>query len=161
MERKLTHVLDDGSITMVDVSKKKDTPRKAIYEIVINLSEATYNLLKKNGLPKGDVLNTAKVAGILAAKNTPYLIPLTHPLPLTYLDVRFYLNDQEFSVRIEAEARTTAKTGVEIEAMVAAHIAAITIYDMCKAVQKDILISEGKLVYKSGGKSGEYISNAG
>jgi len=161
MERKLTHVLDDGSITMVDVSKKKDTPRKAIYEIVINLSEATYNLLKKNSLPKGDVLNTAKVAGILAAKNTPYLIPLTHPLPLTYLDVRFYLNDQEFSVRIEAEARTTAKTGVEIEAMVAAHIAAITIYDMCKAVQKDILISEGKLVYKSGGKSGEYISNAG
>ncbi|GAB6163158.1 cyclic pyranopterin monophosphate synthase MoaC [Desulfothermus naphthae] len=161
MERKLTHVLDDGSITMVDVSKKKDTPRKAIYEIVINLSEATYNLLKKNSLPKGDVLNTAKVAGILAAKNTPYLIPLAHPLPLTYLDVRFYLNDQEFSVRIEAEARTTAKTGVEIEAMVAAHIAAITIYDMCKAVQKDILISEGKLVYKSGGKSGEYISNAG
>jgi len=160
MEHKLTHVLDDGSITMVDVSEKKDTMRRAIYEIVIKLSETTYNLLKKNGLPKGDVLNTAKIAGILAAKNTPYLIPLTHPLPLTYLDVRFYLNDQEFSVRIEAEARTTAKTGVEIEAMVAAHIAAITIYDMCKAVQKDILISEGRLIYKSGGKSGEYISYA-
>ncbi|WP_461833438.1 cyclic pyranopterin monophosphate synthase MoaC [Desulfothermus sp.] len=161
MEHKLTHVLDDGSITMVDVSKKKDTRRIAIYEIVINLSETTYNLLKKNSLPKGDVLNTAKVAGILAAKNTPHLIPLTHPLPLTYLDVRFYLNDQEFSIRIEAEARTTAKTGVEIEAMVAAHIAAITIHDMCKSVQKDILISEGKLVYKSGGKSGEYTYNPG
>lgn len=156
MTDKLTHILEDGSISMVDVSEKQDTARIAVYEIFVNLSKTTYNLLKKNGLPKGDALNTAKVAGILAAKNTSHLIPLTHPLPLTYLDVKFYLNDQDFSIRIEAEARTTAKTGVEIEAMVAAHIAAITIHDMCKAVQKDILISNGKLIYKSGGKSGEY-----
>ncbi len=156
MGKGLTHIKEDGSISMVDVSMKRETPRKAIYEIEIFFSQNTYNLIKQQGLPKGDVLNTAKVAGILAAKNTPLLIPLCHPLPLTYIDVRFYLQDEDFSIKVESEVRTTSKTGVEIEAMVAAHIAAMTIYDMCKAVQKDIVISNGRLIFKSGGKSGTY-----
>jgi cyclic pyranopterin phosphate synthase len=160
MDHKLTHIDKDGAISMVDVSEKKDTHRRTIYEIVVYLSKDTFEQLQNNALPKGDALNTAKVAGILGAKNTPYLIPLCHPLSLSYIDVRFYPDKENFSIRIEAEVHATAKTGGEIEAMVAAHMAAITIYDMCKALQKDIVISNGRLLYKSGGKSGIYLNES-
>ena len=160
MQRDLSHIREDGSITMVDVGEKSETYRIAIYEIYVKLSSQTLKLLKEKALPKGDVLTTAKVAGILAAKNTPHLIPLCHPLPLTFIDVRFSINDTNPEIRIESEVRTTARTGVEMEAMMAAHIAALTIYDMCKAVQKDIQITGGRLLYKSGGKSGEYTTSS-
>ncbi len=156
MDRALSHIGEDGSICMVDVGEKSETQRRAVYEIYVELSPDTLDLLKKKALPKGDVLVTAKVAGILAAKHTSLVIPLCHPLPLSFIDIRFFINHSRYEIRVESEVCTTARTGVEMEAMMAAHIAALTIYDMCKAVQKDIQITRGRLVYKSGGKSGEY-----
>lgn len=146
----------DGNARMVDVSDKKTTKRMAIVKADVHLSRATFDLLKADALPKGDVLTTAKIAGIQAAKRTHDLIPMCHPLPISYVDVRFDIIDEDASVGIEAEVRTAAGTGVEMEALVAAQIAAATIYDMCKAVQKDIVITDCRLVYKSGGKSGEF-----
>ena len=113
-------------------------------------------LLKKSALPKGDVLACAKIGGIMAAKRTSQLIPLCHSLNLTFADVRFEVRDMPPQVRIEAEARTVGSTGVEMEAIVAAQSAAAVIYDMCKAVQRDIVISRVRLLHKSGGKSGEF-----
>lgn len=159
MGEQFTHIEKDGSIKMVDISEKQESVRVAIYTVDVILSENTFNLLKQNALPKGDALNTAKIAGILGAKKTSSLIPLCHPIPLTHIDIRFYPDEDNHLITIEAEAKTTSKTGVEIEAMVAAHIAAITIYDMCKAVQKDVVISNGRLKFKSGGKSGTYKLN--
>ncbi|GFM38159.1 cyclic pyranopterin monophosphate synthase MoaC [Desulfovibrio psychrotolerans] len=156
-----SHMHDDGSITMVDVGGKADSRRVAIVRTVVEVSPATLDLLKRQALPKGDVLTTAKVAGIMAAKRTSELIPLCHPLFLSYADVRFTVADPDDTcpagrILIEAEARTTGQTGVEMEALVAAQTAAMTIYDMCKAVQKDIVIRDCRLVYKAGGKSGEF-----
>lgn len=151
-----SHMDSDGTITMVDVGHKGDTRRVAIVRSVVEVSPATLDLLKRQALPKGDVLTTAKVAGILAAKRTWELIPLCHPLFLSYVDVRFTIEDATNSIHIEAEARTTGQTGVEMEALMAAQTAAMTIYDMCKAVQKDIVIRDCRLVFKSGGKSGEF-----
>jgi cyclic pyranopterin phosphate synthase len=113
-------------------------------------------LLMNKALPKGDVLTTAKIAGIQAAKKTWELIPMCHPLLLSFLDVRFQVDTARNMIHIEAEARTTAGTGVEMEALVAAQCAAMTIYDMCKAVQRDIVITDCKLLHKSGGRSGTY-----
>ena len=149
---------DDGSITMVDVGHKSATQRTAIVRSVVEMSAETLELLKKAALPKGDVLTTAKVAGIQAAKRTWELIPLCHPLFLSYVAVRFTVADAENALHIEAEARTTSQTGVEMEALVAAQTAAMTVYDMCKAVQKDIVIRDCRLVYKSGGKSGTFTA---
>lgn len=146
----------DGSITMVDVGDKKDTRRTAIVRSKVEMAPATLDMLVKQALPKGDVLTTAKVAGIQAAKRTWELIPLCHPLFLSYVDVRFTVDESLPGVVVEAEARTTGQTGVEMEALVAAQVAAMTIYDMCKAVQKDIVLRDCRLVYKSGGKSGEF-----
>ncbi len=151
-----SHVHDDGSITMVDVGAKDDTQRTAIVCSAVEMAPATLDMLRRRALPKGDVLATAKVAGIQAAKRTWELIPLCHPLLLSYVDVRFTLDDTLPGVLIEAEARTTFKTGVEMEALVAAQVAALTLYDMCKAVQKDMVLRDCRLVYKSGGKSGEF-----
>ena len=119
------------------------------------------SLLVDQALPKGDVLAAARIAGIMAAKRTGDLIPLCHPLPLDVVDIRFHLDEAAHAVRIEAEARVTAKTGVEMEAMTAAAVAALTLYDMCKAVQKDIVIETVRLIYKAGGKSGEFRAQAG
>jgi len=151
-----SHMDSDGNVRMVDVSDKRPTKRKAIVKAVVILSRSTFDLLKQDALPKGDVLTTAKIAGIQAAKRTHDLIPMCHPLPISYVDVHFDANDSDASVEIEAEVRTAAETGVEMEALIAAQIAASTIYDMCKAVQKDIVITDCRLVYKSGGKSGEF-----
>ncbi|MBU1003320.1 MAG: cyclic pyranopterin monophosphate synthase MoaC [Proteobacteria bacterium] len=156
MEGKLTHVDASGDARMVDVGDKDSTRRVAIAETRVELSSGTYALLVGGVLPKGDALGTAKVAGILAAKSTHQLIPMCHPLPLSYVDVRFEPDEASSSIRIEAEARTTGRTGVEMEALTAAQVAALTIYDMCKAVQKDIVISGCRLLHKRGGKSGDY-----
>jgi len=141
---------------MVDVTTKDFSVRIARVRVEVLLNQETMRLLVQKALPKGEVLGTARVAGILAAKRTAELIPLCHPLPLDFADVSFEIDEAGGRVLIEAESRTSAKTGVEMEALVAAQIAAATIYDMCKAVQKDIRITDCRLVYKSGGKSGTF-----
>ena len=151
-----THMDDDGNARMVDVSDKKDTQRTAIVRCLVRLAPKTLALLMENALPKGDVLTTAKVAGIQAAKRCADLIPMCHPLPISYVDIRFSVHQEESTIELECEIRTTYKTGVEMEALVGVQIAAATIYDMCKAVQKDIVIDNCRLVYKSGGKSGTF-----
>ncbi len=149
-----SHLDADGNAVMVDVSAKKDTIRKAVAKGKVLLNQKTFEMLQKNALPKGDALNTAKIAGIMGAKETHRLIPLCHPLAISYVDVRFNVDDKNYLIEIEAEARTTGKTGIEMEALIAVQIAAATIYDMCKAVQKDVVITDCRLVYKEGGKSG-------
>ncbi len=158
MSEGFTHIDAEGRTRMVDVGGKSKTRRLAVAGAEVRLSRETMRLLASAALPKGDALATAKIAGILAAKRTADLIPLCHPLPLAYADVRFFVDEQACIVRIEAEASTTAETGVEMEALTAASVAALTIYDMCKAVQKDIVLGEIRLLYKAGGKSGTYVS---
>jgi cyclic pyranopterin phosphate synthase len=153
---KLTHVDETGAARMVDVGGKAPSKRTAVAKVRVLLSPETYRLLMDEALPKGDALTTAKIAGIQAAKRTHELIPLCHPLPITFVDVRFTPFEADHSVEIESEARTDAKTGVEMEALTAAQVAALTVYDMCKAVQKDIKITDCRLVKKTGGKSGDY-----
>lgn len=155
-----SHLDQDGGLNMVDVSAKPDTKRIAVAEAVVELSTQTLDLLKHAALPKGDVLTCAKVAGIMAAKRTSELIPLCHPLSLNRVDVRFEIIDTPPRIRIETEAVTTGPTGVEMEALVAAQIAAATIYDMCKAVQRDIVINRIRLLRKEGGKSGLFQAPA-
>lgn len=156
MEKYFSHLDAQGNVTMVDVSEKTVTRRVAIAEAVVELHPATLELLKKSALPKGDVLSCAKIGGIMAAKRTSELIPLCHPLNLSYVDVRFEVRDRPAQVRIEAEAHALGNTGVEMEAIIAAQTAAAVIYDMCKAVQRDIIINRVRLLHKSGGKSGEF-----
>ncbi len=151
-----SHLDSNGNARMVDVSAKNDSQRTAIVQCSVRLAPNTLNLLKENALPKGDVLTTAKIAGIQAAKRTADLIPMCHPLPVSYVDIRFTIIDEDSTIELESEVRTTYKTGVEMEALVATQIAAATIYDMCKAVQKDIVIDDCRLVFKSGGKSGTF-----
>jgi cyclic pyranopterin phosphate synthase len=158
MSEGFTHIDEHGLTRMVDVGAKAKTRRLAIAGAEVRLSAKTMRLLATAALPKGDALTTAKIAGILAAKRTADLIPLCHPLPLAFADVRFEVDEAAAIVRIEAEASTTSETGVEMEALAAASVAALTIYDMCKAVQKDIVLGEIRLLYKSGGKSGTYVA---
>ncbi|MCR5813623.1 MAG: cyclic pyranopterin monophosphate synthase MoaC [Desulfovibrio sp.] len=158
MERELTHITRDGGITMVDVGEKPATKRVALAEAYVHLSQNTMSLLKNQALPKGDALACARVGGILAAKDTSRLIPLCHSLNTTFVDVRFEILDNPPRIRIESEARCTGETGVEMEAIVAAEMAAAIIYDMCKAVQRDITIDGIRLLYKNGGRSGEYCA---
>ena len=156
MDEKLTHIDESGNVVMVDVGDKADTKRRAVVKARVLLNAHTFGLLTKNALPKGDVLTTAKIAGILAAKRTSELIPMCHPIFLSKVDVRLTPVPKDFSIDVEAEARTTGPTGVEMEALVAAQVAAMTVYDMCKAVQRDIRITDCRLTHKSGGKSGEF-----
>lgn len=151
-----THLDAEGRARMVDVGEKPVTSRVAVAEAVVELSARTLALLREKALPKGDALACAKIAAILAAKSTSSLIPLCHTLPLSSVDARFELGDTPPQVRIETEARCTGQTGVEMEAIVAAQTAAAVIYDMCKAVQRDIVISRVRLLYKNGGRSGEF-----
>ncbi len=154
----LSHIDAQGRARMVDVGGKRPTRRIAVAGARVVLSPATLSLLQAAALPKGDALATAKIAGIMAAKRTFELIPLCHPLPLSFVDVRFEVLEDASTVVVEAEARTDAPTGVEMEAFAAASVAALTLYDMCKAVQKDIEITGVRLLFKSGGKSGTFVS---
>lgn len=156
MDQKLTHIDEAGNVVMVDVGDKADTRRRAVVRARVVLNASTFDLLARGALPKGDVLTTAKVAGIMAAKRTWELIPMCHPIFLSKVDVRLTPVAADHAIEIEAEARTTGPTGVEMEALMAAQVAAMTIYDMCKAVQRDILITDCRLTHKSGGKSGEF-----
>ena len=153
--RRLTHVDKQGRARMVDVSDKAGTVRVARAEALVDMSPATVKLLRGNALPKGNPLEVARIAGIQAAKKTSELIPLCHPLPLTHLDVSIEII--RTGARIEAIVRTKAETGVEMEAMTAASVTALALYDMCKAVEKGISLGPVRLLEKSGGKSGHCI----
>lgn len=150
--QKPSHILADGRISMVDVSSKRVTTRTARAQALVRMSPQAAQALRDATLPKGDAFVAAQLAGIMAAKQTAALIPLAHPLPLAHVDVTFAWQDGEV-LRIEAEATTSAQTGVEMEAMVAASIAALTIYDMTKAVDKGIVVENVRLLSKTGGKS--------
>lgn len=158
-EKRFTHLDPTGRVTMVDVSHKKPTHRRAVASAIINVGDEVFKLLTGPGVPKGDVFATAKLAGIMAAKRTSELIPLCHGLAPEFVDVQIELRPPD-SLYIRAEARVESKTGVEIDALMAASIAAITVYDMCKAVSKDIVIGPVQLEQKSGGKSGDYRRSA-
>jgi cyclic pyranopterin phosphate synthase len=141
---------------MVDVTDKPDTVREAVARVQVEMRPSTLQLIQENGLPKGDVLGVAKIAGIMAAKRTSDLIPMCHPLFLSQVEVSFEFDEVNSSVYLEARAKTTGKTGVEMEALTAAAVAALTIYDMCKAVDREMVISNLLLMEKSGGKSGDF-----
>lgn len=158
-EPTLSHLDESGQIRMVDVSSKSSTQRSATAECRVRLSADAYRLLTARENSKGEVLNTARVAGVLAAKRCAELIPLCHSLPLSFVGVEFLPEDGTHSVTVRATCRTDYKTGVEMEAMTACSVAALTIYDMCKAADKGIVIENVRLKHKSGGKSGEWHSD--
>ena len=158
--RRLTHVDRSGRPRMVDVSAKPATPRRAVAEGLVALSQETLSLVIDGGGPKGDVLGVAELAGVMAAKRTSELIPLCHPLPLTDLVVAITPDRAAGVLRIRAEAATTGPTGVEMEALTAASVAALTVYDMVKGVERGVEIRSIRLVSKSGGKTGEWTRPA-
>jgi cyclic pyranopterin phosphate synthase len=152
----LTHLDAGGTARMVDVGAKAETARRAVAEARLRMSSETAAALARGDGPKGDVLGPARIAGIAAAKRTGELIPLAHPLPLSFVDVRGEIRTAEGLVLLSAEARCVGRTGVEMEAMAAAAVAALTVYDMAKALERGIEIERIALVHKSGGKSGEW-----
>lgn len=141
---------------MVDVGSKPDTVRIARARANVFMKPKTLSLIYENQMPKGDVLATARIAGIMAAKRTSEIVPLCHPIMLSSVEVSFRQNTERSAIEIETSAKTTGPTGVEIEALAAAMVSALTVYDMCKAVDRSMRISDVRLVYKSGGQSGEY-----
>lgn len=147
----LSHFDEQGKIKMVDISGKETTARRAVASAKVLLNTETIKILRADENPKGNPLEIARIAGIMAAKKTAELIPLCHQINLSKVDVRIEIGDD--GVRLEAEAKTASQTGVEMEALTAVSVAALTIYDMCKAVQKDIQITEIQLESKTGGKS--------
>ncbi|MDD3898701.1 MAG: cyclic pyranopterin monophosphate synthase MoaC [Syntrophomonadaceae bacterium] len=149
-----THVNEQGRARMVDVSAKDDSERVAIARAVISMQPETLDLIKSGGIKKGDVLAVAQVAGVMGAKKTSSLVPMCHPLMLTSVDLNFEVDDDNSCIIITSTVKTTGKTGVEMEAITGAAVAAITIYDMAKAVDRWMEISEVKLLEKWGGKSG-------
>jgi cyclic pyranopterin monophosphate synthase len=151
----LTHLDADGKAHMVDVSGKAETVRRAVAQGFVRLSPATVRLLRDGAVPKGDALGVARIAGIMAAKRTSDLIPLCHPLPVTKVSVDLAVEDE--GVNIVAEVGVTGRTGVEMEALTAVSIAALTLYDMVKAVDRGAVITDIRLAEKSGGKSGDYV----
>jgi cyclic pyranopterin phosphate synthase len=155
MEPRLTHVDAQGRAHMVDVGDKPDTERVAVAKGEVQMAAETLDLIAGHAMHKGDVLTTAQLAGIMGAKQTSNLIPLCHPLPLTHVDVTLEIDRSRSCVEITATVRTRAKTGVEMEALTAVSVAALTVYDMAKAVEKTMRIQDVRLVYKRGGKSGE------
>ncbi|MDQ1560352.1 MAG: cyclic pyranopterin monophosphate synthase [Pyrinomonadaceae bacterium] len=156
---KLSHMDAEGRVAMVDTSAKETTVRRAVASARVLMSAETVAAVRTHRTPKGDPLETARLAGIMAAKRTADLIPLCHPLPLTHIEVRAEVVDA--GVYIEAEAATRAETGVEMEALTAAAVAALTVYDMCKALDKAMTITDVRLERKTGGKSGDYERGKG
>ena len=156
----LTHIDNDGNAKMVDISKKNDTDRIAIASGFIELNKETIQLVKTGDLKKGDVLTVAKIAAIQASKKTSSLIPLCHNINLNKIDIEFNINTLENKIYCKSTINCSGKTGVEMEALTAVSVALLTIYDMCKASDKSMLISEIKLLEKRGGKSGTWVSKA-
>ena len=156
----LTHFNEQQRARMVDVSDKPQTDRSAIAEGFIHMRAETLRLIREGGMKKGDVLAVAQVAGIMAAKRTHELIPMCHPIALTGADISFSLCDEPCGVRSTATARCRGETGVEMEALTACTVALLTVYDMCKAVQRDMEIGEVRLLEKHGGNSGDYTRDA-
>ena len=154
--QELTHFNNEGRAKMVDVSEKPATQREAVAGGTVNVNAETFKLIQRGELKKGDVLAVAQVAGIMAAKRTSEIIPMCHPIVITGVDVSFAPDEKRNTIDITATVRCKGETGVEMEALFAVSAAALTIYDMCKAAQKDIEISNIRLLAKSGGKSGDY-----
>lgn len=156
MKNKLSHINSSGKAEMVDVSEKEITIRTAEAFAEIKLTKEIFDAIKNNTVKKGDVLSIAKFAGIQAAKRTSDLIPMCHNIFISAVDVELKLNKKNYSVEIKTTAKTKAQTGIEMEALTAASVAALTVYDMCKAIDKSMIISEVKLLKKAGGKSGKF-----
>ena len=153
---RLTHLDEKGAARMVDVGTKPDTERIAVAAGTVYMKASTLALIRQGAIKKGDVLTVARIAGIMAAKRTSELIPLCHPIALTHLDVELTLDEPANAVQIVATARTTGKTGVEMEALTAVSVAALTIYDMAKAVDREMRLSDIRLLEKHGGQHGDY-----
>ena len=158
-EKKLTHIDDSGKARMVDVGGKPETERVALAKGEVVMRRETLDLIRQGAIKKGDVLTVAQVAGIAGGKRTADLIPFCHPLPLNHLAVDFELDDQLPGIKITASARTHGKTGVEMEALTAVSIAALTVYDMAKAAEKTMKIQNIRLVEKRGGQSGDVVND--
>ncbi len=156
----LSHVDERGRAAMVDVGEKAVTARVAVARGAVRMKPGTAARIAEGQIAKGDVVATARIAGVLAAKKCGDLIPLCHPLPLEYVDVRIDVDAEAGRVALEAEARITAKTGIEMEALTAVTVAALTIYDMCKAIDRGMVLEDVCLVRKSGGRSGDWVRDA-
>jgi cyclic pyranopterin phosphate synthase len=152
--KELTHIDEQGRPRMVDISAKPDTQRQAVAKGVVRMQASTLDRIKKGQMAKGDVLGVAQLAGIIAAKQTPHLIPLCHPILIDEVKVDFKLDEMNSTIEITTTVKSTGKTGVEMEALTATAVAALTIYDMCKAVDRSMKIENIRLLKKSGGKSG-------
>ncbi len=151
-----THIDEKGRVRMVDVSPKPVTMRVARAQAVVSMKKETFTKIETGGVKKGNVLETARIAGIMAAKKTWDLIPMCHPLNITHVEINFFPQAVSHSIKIEASAKIADKTGVEMEALTAASVAALTIYDMCKSYDREMSISDIFLLEKSGGKSGQF-----
>jgi len=156
-KKKFSHFNVAGKASMVDICDKDTTVRQAVAAGSVHLSRQAYDLVKSGTADKGDVLGVARIAGIMAAKKVDDLIPLTHSLAISSVDIQFFLEDAGCTVGIEAKVQCSGKTGVEMEALTAVSIAALTVYDMCKSVDKGIQINNIRLLQKTGGKSGPYM----
>lgn len=159
-DERLTHLDESGSARMVDVGAKPDTERMAVAGGSVYMQPETLRLIREGALKKGDVLTIARLAGIMGAKKTSELIPLCHPLPLTHIDLELMLDEAKNAVHITATARTIGKTGVEMEALTAVTTAALTVYDMAKAVDRAMRLSDIRLLEKHGGQHGDYVAEA-
>jgi len=153
----LTHINHEGKAEMVDITDKPHTSREAVATAKVFMNANTLKLIKNNEIKKGDVLQVARIAGIMASKKTSELIPLCHPIDITSVKIDFQLDEKESSLTITSTVKTIGQTGVEMEALLAVSIAALTVYDMCKAVDKKIAITDIILLKKKGGKSGDFI----
>ncbi|MFO7320092.1 MAG: cyclic pyranopterin monophosphate synthase MoaC [Chloroflexota bacterium] len=159
MDDRLTHLDETGAARMVDVGEKPDSERIAVAAGAVYMQPETLRLVREGALKKGDVLTVARIAGIMAAKRTAELIPLCHPILLTHLDVELTLDDAHSAVAIRATVRTRGKTGVEMEALTAVSVAALTVYDMAKAVDRSMRIGDIRLLEKRGGQHGDYLAD--
>jgi len=157
MSNGFTHLDESGRARMVDVSDKDVTRREATARAIVVMQPETARLIASGGVAKGDVLAVAQVAGVMAAKRTPDLIPLCHPLPISGVDMAFELDVEHAQLEIRATVRVTSRTGVEMEALTAVSVAALTVYDMCKAVDRGMTLTNIELLHKAGGKSGEFV----
>ncbi len=153
---RLTHIDQEGRVRMVDVTDKEPTSRTAVAQGIVSMSPSTFKLIQDQTVEKGNVFETARIAGIMAAKKTSAIIPMCHPLNITHVAIDFYPDKETSSIKIEAAARIMGQTGVEMEALTAVTVAGLTIYDMCKSYDREMIISNICLKRKTGGKSGSF-----